>query len=315
MVPHPQIAQISCNRATKNSDTVSVSIGSIKLRNPTLLASGILGSTSTSLRRVALAGAGGIVTKSIGVTKSEGYAGPNLVELECGFLNAMGLPNPSYKEFILELREVKGIGIPIIVSVFGSNVAEFVEVAKGVNNEAHALELNLSCPHVKGYGADIGNDAKLVSQIVKKVKQSSKIPVWVKLTAHSDIITIGKKAKDAGADALVAINTLRATVIDIESGYPILGNKVGGLSGTAIKPIALRCVYDLYHLEIPIIGVGGISTWQDAIEFILAGATAVQIGSAVYKDITIFRKISRGIAKYLQRRGKSLTEIRGAAHR
>ena len=293
---------------------ISVSAGGVKLKNPTILASGILGSTGASLRRIAKCGAGAVVTKSIGVEEREGYAGPNLIRLEHGFLNAMGLPNPSYKNFLPELREAKKGGVPVIASIFGKNKEEFVEVAEGLSRDADALELNLSCPHARGYGADIGCDAPLVGKIVKDVKKAVSIPVWVKLTLHSDITLVGRTAARAGADALVAINTVRATAIDIESGYPMLGNKVGGLSGAAIKPIALRCVYDLYPVGIPIIGVGGVSSWQDAVEFILAGASAVQIGSAVYDNIKIFSEVSKGITKYLERKKMTLEGIRRSAH-
>jgi len=279
---------------------ISVSAGGVKLKNPTILASGILGSTGASLRRIAKCGAGAVVTKSIGVEEREGYAGPNLIRLEHGFLNALGLAK-------------KG-GVPVIASIFGKNKEEFVEVAEGLSRDADALELNLSCPHARGYGADIGCDAPLVGKIVKDVKKAVSIPVWVKLTLHSDITLVGRTAARAGADALVAINTVRATAIDIESGYPMLGNKVGGLSGAAIKPIALRCVYDLYPVGIPIIGVGGVSSWQDAVEFILAGASAVQIGSAVYDNIKIFSEVSKGITKYLERKKMTLEGIRRSAH-
>lgn len=293
---------------------ISVSVGDLKLKNPTILASGILGSTGASLCRVAKCGAGALVTKSIGVDEREGYVGPNLVKLEHGFLNAMGLPNPSYKNFLPELREAKKGGVPVIASIFGKNREEFAEVAEALAKDADALELNLSCPHAEGYGADIGCDAPLVGDIVRSVKKVADVPVWVKLTLHSDVSLVGRTAIHAGADALVAINTVRATAIDIESGYPLLGNKVGGLSGAAIKPIALRCVYDLYPLGIPIIGAGGVSSWQDAVEFVLAGASAVQIGSAVYDHITIFSGVSKGMAKYLERKKVTLDKIRGSAH-
>ncbi len=295
---------------------ISVEIGSLSLKNPTILAAGILGTAASSLNRVASLGAGAVVTKSIGVAPREGYAGPVIVQTECGFLNAMGLPNPSYKEFREEIKLVKK-KVKVIASIFGGSVKEFIEVAAGIcSAKPSALELNLSCPHAKGYGADIGTDPELVRRITRAVKKEVEIPVWVKLTPNvTDIVEIGRAAERGGADGIVAINTLRGMAIDIESGYPILSNKIGGLSGKAIKPVAVRCVYELYeNLNIPIIGVGGISNWRDAIEFIMAGATAVQIGTAVYSDLTVFKQICSGIKAYLKEKKCTLEEIRGKAH-
>jgi dihydroorotate dehydrogenase (NAD+) catalytic subunit len=297
---------------------VSVEIGSLHLKNPTILASGVLGTAASSLIRIASLGAGAVVTKSIGLKPREGYPGPVVVETECGFLNAMGLPNPSYKEFNEEIKLVKKAKVTVIASIFGGSVKEFVEVAAGVNKvKPSAFELNLSCPHAKGYGVDLGIDPKLVRQITKAVKKAVEAPVWVKLTPNvTDIVEIGKAAQKGGADAIVAINTIKGMAIDIESGYPILSNKIGGLSGKAIKPVAIRCVYELYeNLDIPIIGVGGISNWRDALEFIMAGAVAVQIGTAVYSDLMVFQQICNGIKAYLKEKKCTLEDIRGKAHK
>ncbi|MEM2924746.1 MAG: dihydroorotate dehydrogenase [Methanocellales archaeon] len=296
---------------------IRVEIGSLSLKNPTILAAGILGTSASSLNRIASLGAGAVVTKSIGSKPREGYPNPVVVQTECGLLNAMGLPNPSYKEFKWEIKRVKKEGVTVIASIFGNSVEEFIEVATGIcKAKPSALELNLSCPHAKGYGADVGTDPELVRKITRSVKKEVEIPVWVKLTPNvTDIVEIGRAAERGGADAIVAINTLRGMAIDIESGYPILSNKIGGLSGKGIKPIAIRCVYELYeNLDIPIIGVGGISNWRDAIEFIMAGAIAVQIGTAVYSDLNIFQQICSGIKTYLKEKKCTLEEIRGKAH-
>jgi dihydroorotate dehydrogenase (NAD+) catalytic subunit len=228
----------------------------------------------------------------------------------------MGLPNPSYKEFSQELEIAKQAGVPVIASIFGANEAEFKEVADGLPG-ASAYELNVSCPHARGYGMQVGTDPALVRSITRAVKSTVKAPVWVKLTPNvTDITAIGTAAQEGGADAVVAINTLKAMAIDIDSGYPILGNIHGGLSGPAIKPIAVRCVYDLYDvLDIPVIGAGGISTWADAIEFMMAGAAAVEIGSAVYGGIEVFAEVSMGISDYLGRKGMTLEELVGRSHR
>jgi dihydroorotate dehydrogenase (NAD+) catalytic subunit len=292
----------------------------IKLKNPTILAAGVLGTTGASLCRVAReGGAGAIVTKSIGPTPNTGHPNPSMVKLDCGFLNAMGLPNPSYPSFLQELEIAKkDCGVPVIASIFGGSPAEFMEVAEGLlPAKPDAFELNVSCPHAEGYGAAVGTNPCLVEAITAAVKDIVNVPVWVKLTPNvSDITSIGTAAESGGADAVVAINTLKGMAIDIESGYPVLGNRSGGLSGKAVKPVAVKCVYDLYTaLEIPVIGVGGLSSWQDAVEMMMAGAAAVQVGSAVYDRLDIFSEISTGIEAFLQRKGYSnVKELIGLSH-
>jgi dihydroorotate dehydrogenase (NAD+) catalytic subunit len=296
------------------------SLTGLKLKNPTILAAGVLGTTGASLCRVAREGrAGAVVTKSIGPTPKAGHSNPSMVKLDCGFLNAMGLPNPSYPGFLQELETAKkDSGVPVIASIFGGTPAEFKEVAEGLlPGKPDAFELNVSCPHAEGYGAAIGSNPCLVEAVTAAVKDVVNVPVWVKLTPNvSDITCIGNAAESGGADAVVAINTLKGMAIDIESGYPILGNRSGGLSGKAVKPVAVKCVYDLYSaLEIPVIGVGGISSWQDAVEMMMAGASAVQIGSAVYDRLDIFSETSTGIEAFLQRKGYSdVKKLIGLAH-
>jgi len=204
--------------------------------------------------------------------------------------------------------------VPVIASIFGASPDEFSEISGSL--QADAFELNVSCPHACGYGAQVGSDPALVEEITKAVKNATSAPVWVKLTPNvTDIKSIGLAAQRGGADAVVAINTVRAMAIDIESGYPILGNKFGGLSGRVIKPISIKCVYDLYEaLQNPVIGVGGISDWHDAVEFIMAGARAVQIGSAVGNNINIFNDISSCMEAFLEEKGWTLDEIYGMAH-
>jgi dihydroorotate dehydrogenase (NAD+) catalytic subunit len=292
----------------------------LKLKNPTILAAGVLGTTGASLCRIAREGrAGAVVTKSIGPTPKTGHSNPSMVKLDCGFLNAMGLPNPSYPGFLQELEIAKKeSGVPVIASIFGGTAAEFTEVAEGLlPAKPDAFELNVSCPHAEGYGAAVGSNPCLVEAITAAVKDVSDVPVWVKLTPNvSDITCIGTAAESGGADAVVAINTVKGMAIDIESGYPVLGNRSGGLSGKAVKPVAVKCVYDLYTaLEIPIIGVGGVSSWQDAVEMMMAGASAVQVGSAVYDRVDIFSEISTGIETFLQRKGYSdVNKLIGLSH-
>ncbi len=292
----------------------------LKMKHPTILAAGILGTTGASLCRVALeGGADAVVTKSIGFMPKKGHQNPTIVQLECGFLNAMGLPNPSYPDFLQELKIAKKYsGVPVIASIFGGTVVEFMEIAEGLlPGKPDAFELNVSCPHSEGYGAAVGSDPCLVEAITAAVKDIVNVPVWVKLTPNvSDITCIGNAAESGGADAVVAINTLKGMAIDIESGYPILGNRSGGLSGKAVKPVAVKCIYDLYTtLKIPVIGVGGVSCWQDAVEMMMAGAAAVQVGSAVYERIDIFSEINKGIKAFLQRKSYSnVKKLIGLSH-
>lgn len=295
-------------------------IAGLKLANPTMLAAGILGLTGSSLRSVVEAGAGAVVTKSVGLKPREGYPNPTVVEVECGLLNAVGLPNPGIHNFGEEIREVKETGVPIIVSVYGYSSEEFAEVAKiAIEAGADALELNVSCPHIEETGAEIGSNPELVAEVVGEVKKKVDKPVFVKLTPNvANIAEIARAAVEAGADAITAINTVRAMAIEIETTRPLLANRIGGLSGPAIKPIAVRCVYEIYReVDVPVIGCGGITTWRDAVEFMLAGASAVQIGTAIaFKGLGVFKSVTRGINAYVRKRGfGSVREIVGLSHR
>ena len=299
---------------------LSVEVAGMKLRNPLILASGILGITPGTLKRVERAGAGAVTTKTITKEKKSGYGNPVIVELEYGLLNAMGLPNPGVKYFLEEMKEMKKmLEIPLIVSIAGSTPDEYAYLAKIISHAgADAIELNLSCPHVEKTGVEVGSDPDMVYDIVKNVKIASNKPILVKLSAMTpSIVEIGKAAVDGGADGIVAINTIRAMAIDIYARRPILSNKFGGLSGPAIKPIAVRCVYELYEaVRVPIIGAGGILNWQDAVEFILAGATAVEVGTAIaIRDLNIFREIKEGLIRYMIEEGfNSIKELIGIAH-
>jgi dihydroorotate dehydrogenase (NAD+) catalytic subunit len=300
---------------------LSVDLAGLRLSNPTMLASGILGYTSETLESIAKGGAAAVVTKSVGLKPRSGYTNPTVVQTSSGLINAMGLPNPGIREFASEIRRARKIlAVPLIVSVYGFSTEEYVTVAKEATSAgADAVELNVSCPHVKETGSEIGQSPKTLEQVVRKVKAALDRPVFVKLSPNvTDIADVAETAAKAGADALVAINTVKAMAIDAETTMPILGNKRGGLSGSAIKPIAIRCVYDIYErVKLPIIGCGGITTWNDAVEFLLAGASAVQIGTAMAtKGRSVFRVVSRGVDAYLKRKGfGSVNEIVGLSHR
>jgi len=295
-------------------------LAGLKLANPTILASGIMGLSAESLSNIVMGGAGAIVTKSIGLKPRKGYTNPTIVQVDCGLINAMGLPNPGIKEFINELRQTKDFSVPIVVSVYGFSAEEYALVTKkAVDAGAEAVELNVSCPHVEETGSEIGQNPEILAKVVKKVKTSVEKPVLVKLSPNiTNITENAEAAANAGADALTAINTVKAMAIDTETTMPILSNKTGGLSGPAIKPIAVRCVYEIYECtKLPIIGCGGITNWRDAVEFLLAGATAIQIGTAIAeKGPNIFKDITHGINTYLKRKGfKSVKEIVGLSHR
>jgi dihydroorotate dehydrogenase (NAD+) catalytic subunit len=304
-----------------NNNPLNVHIAGLEIGNSTLLASGILGYTAESLQRVVEGGAGAVVTKSVGVAPRMGYANPTVVQANDGLINAMGLPNPGIDEYFDEIIHAKAVvQVPLIVSVFGYSGDEYAQVAqKAVDAGADAVELNVSCPHVKLTGSEIGQNPALLKEVVSKVKAALREPVIVKLSPNvTDIVKTAKAAIQAGADALTAINTLKALAIDAETALPILSNVRGGLSGPAIKPVALRCVYDLYEqVKTPIIGCGGITTWQDAVEFLLAGASAVQIGTAVaLENPDVFQAINHGVKTYLKKKHyKNVQEVVGVAHR
>lgn len=304
----------------QESTRLEVEVAGLKLRNPTMLASGILGLTSNTLREVAKAGAGAVVTKSIGLKPREGYKNPTMVQVDCGLINAMGLPNPGIHRFREEIENARDLQVPFIVSVYGFSPEEYIEAASvAAEAGADAVELNLSCPHVEGTGSEIGQNPMMVAEVINGVKRNVGKPVLAKLTPNvSNIVDVAMAAAEAGADALTAINTARSMAIDIETTRPILANKIGGLSGATIKPIAVRCVYEICEaVKVPIIGCGGISTWQDAVEFMLAGASAVQIGTAIaYKGLEVFGLVAEGITDYLRRKGhRCVEEIVGLSHR
>ena len=299
--------------------TLSTSIGTLALERPTILASGILGISLDIFERLYRSGAGAVVTKSLSKEPWDGYVNPTIFSVKGGgWLNAVGLANPGATEFSNMIS--KSHEVPIIVSLVGSTEDDFDFMVKQFENcKISAYELNLSCPHVAKVGLEVGDDVELVKKIVKKVKSNTNVPVIAKvgLGTTNYLDTVGA-ACEAGADGITAINTIRAMAIDVETQKPILSNKIGGLSGTPIKPIAVRCVYEISSkFDVPIIGCGGISTWQDAVEFILAGASAVQFGSVLGEHWTeVFAEINNGIKNYMDKNGYSkMSEMIGNAKR
>ena len=304
-----------------SGDLLRVDLAGLSLANPTMLASGILGYTAVTLETVAKGGAGAVVTKSVGLKRRKGYANPTVVQTDCGLVNAMGLPNPGIDEFENEIREAKAtLNVPLIVSLYGFSAEEYATVAsKAVIAGADAVELNVSCPHVKETGSEIGQDSRVLGEVVREVKNRVRKPVFVKLSPNvTDVTEIAEAAVRAGADGLTVMNTVKAMAIDVETALPILANRVGGLSGKAIRPIAVRHIYDVCeHVKVPVVGCGGVEDWRDAVEFILAGASAVQIGTAVATEgPSVFRQVAKGIDTYLKRKGfKSVKDVVGLSHR
>ncbi|MFQ5909326.1 MAG: dihydroorotate dehydrogenase [Thermoplasmata archaeon] len=298
---------------------LSVEISGLTLKNPIMLASGILGETGSSLMRVARAGAGAVVTKSIGPEPREGYPNPTVVELEAGIINAVGLANPGIDAYLEEMEVARHGGVPVIGSVFGKNEGEMSEVARLMEEAgASAIELNLSCPHARNVGAELGRDPETVGSVVSVVKNCVRVPVFAKISPNvTDVVDAGLAVANSRGDGIVAINTVKAMAISPETGRPVLSNKIGGLSGPAIKPIGVRCVYELYeNVDVPIIGVGGILTGKDALEYLMAGATAVQIGSAAYyRGIEVFGRVVNEIERFLDEYGYgSVKDVVGMAH-
>ncbi len=295
-------------------------IASMRFDPPVILASGVMGQTSSSMLKMHEYGMGGIVTKSIGLEPRAGHPNPTMVELDTGLLNAMGLPNPGIEDFLPELKSlISKVDIPIIASIFGSNREEFIDLAgKMEANGVDAIELNLSCPHAEGYGASIGSNPDLSGDVVDGVVSVTDVPILAKLPPLSDVSVTAKSVEHEGADAIVAINTVKAMALNFETRLPILGNRYGGYSGPGIKPVGLRCVYELFEaVDIPIIGCGGITRGRDALEYILAGASALQVGSAVYyRGREAAKLISEEMIDLMDEQDiKDIHSLIGAAHR
>jgi len=298
---------------------LSTSVCGLTLANPTILAAGVLDETGKTMKTVASAGAGALVTKSIGKSPRPGHANPCVVELDCGLLNAMGLPNPGIEAYREEIAIALEAGVPVIGSVFGGDESEIAEVASIMQDcGVAAVELNLSCPHAKGLGAEIGSAPEKVESVCRETKNTVDIPVFAKLTPNThSVAELAKAAERGRADGLVAINTVKGMAISPEARMPALANKFGGLSGPAVKPVGLRCVYEIFEaVDIPVIGVGGISNGRDAVEYIMAGASAVQIGTAVWRQgLSVFRTTCDDISEFMDQNGiATLTEMVGAAH-
>ena len=299
------------------------------LRSPLVLASGIWGTTVSLLQRAAEAGCGAVTAKSCGPTPRAGHVNPTCLDWGSGLINAIGLANPGVESEVGLLDKARpvldGIGVPLIASIFAGTAEEFGEVAAMIAQARPSyIEVNISCPNVHSeFGEPFAANAKSAAAVTRHVKDAVSalgIPVIVKLAPNVPSVTqIAHAVIEAGADALCAINTMPGLIIDIESGQPILQNISGGISGPALKPIALKCVYDLYRTfpKTPIIGTGGVTNGRDALEMVMAGATLVGVGSAIYyRGPNAICDIRQEFNQWLEARGiTDLDEIRGQAHR
>ncbi len=299
---------------------LSTSIAGVKLKNPTILSSGILGTSPDPIKRAFENNAGAATIKSIGPEPRDGNNNPSVIDFGHGLLNAVGLPGPGYKNMDVEFNELSKIKEPVIWSIYGNDIKDFVNITKYIlKYNPKIIELNISCPN-KENGMLFSQDKKSAAKVTKSVKQVAKKTVVIpKLSPNvTNIVEIAVACEKAGADAINAINTMQAMVINIDAKKPVLYYKKGGMSGPAIKPIAVRCVYDIYeNIKIPIIGTGGITNGRDTIEMIQAGSSAVGIGSAVYyHGINVFQKIVSEIREWMQENDYNLIkELIGIAHK
>ncbi len=296
---------------------LSVTIAGVRFSNPVLCAAGPLGHGREFAQVVDLQAFGGFVTKSITLEPRAGNPRPDLVEVDGGFLNSVGLRNPGLAAFLTkDLPFLRALGIPIVASIAAHSTAEFCELARWLEEAEGiaALELNVSCPNVAN-GLVFGTDPDLLRELVRAVRAMVRRPLFVKLTPNvTDIVAVARAAAQAGADALCLINTLLGMAIDVRTRRPKLGGITGGLSGPAIRPVAVRMVFEVSRsVPIPLIGMGGIETAEHAAEFFLAGASAVAVGSATLKNPRVAQEIVEGLRDYLLAQGMgSIGELVGA---
>lgn len=299
---------------------LSIKLPGLDLKNPVMPASGCFGFGREYSQFYDLSQLGAVIMKAATGTKRYGNPTPRVAETPAGMLNAIGLQNPGVDRIIeREVPFLSSFNIPVIANVAGSTVEEYERVAEAFNDtdQVHALELNISCPNVKEGGVQFGTDPEMAANVTKRVKQVSKHPVYVKLSPNvTNIVEMAKAVEAVGADGLTMINTLIGMQINLKSKRPLIANKTGGLSGAAIKPVAIRMVYEVYeHVSIPIIGMGGIYTAEDALEFLLAGASAVAVGTANFQNPFVCPEIIEALPSVLEQYGfHSVEEAIGKGH-
>ncbi|RWX51778.1 dihydroorotate oxidase B, catalytic subunit [Candidatus Electrothrix marina] len=305
------------NLAPCGMPDLRVQIGSLALRNPVMTASGTFGYAREFANLVDLDRLGGIIVKGISLQPKPGNPPPRIVETACGMLNAIGLENVGVDRFITgKMPYLRKLSTPVVVNILGDSVEEYSEIARRLDGAegVAALEVNISCPNVKKGGVAFGTVPEMAARVTEAVRRFTTLPLIVKLSPNvTDIVLMARAVADAGADAVSLINTLIGMAIDPVSRRPRLANVIGGLSGPAIKPVALRMVWQVAQaVSLPVIGIGGITTAADALEFLLAGASAVQVGTANFYDPSAAENIVQGLNDYLQEQGEDrLVDIIG----
>lgn len=300
---------------------LNVKLPGLDLKNPIMPASGTFGFGEEFENLYDLNILGSAMLKAATIKERVGNPTPRVCETYGGMLNAIGLQNPGIDVIMKnKLALWDKYNVPIIANIAGNNIEEYVEVAQIISKHknVHALELNISCPNVKHGGIAFGTDPNMVYEVTKRVKQASSVPVYVKLSPNvSDIVKMAKAAEEAGADGITMINTLVGMRLDLKTGKPILANKTGGFSGPAIKPVAIRMIYEVYkNVNIPIIGMGGIKNAYDVLEFLYAGASAVAIGTMNLVNPYICKEIIEDLPRVLQEYGfKDINDAIGYAHK
>lgn len=298
--------------------SLNVNAGGIPLKNPVMTASGTFGYGQEFHELIDLGRLGGIIVKGLALTPTPGNPPPRIVETPCGMLNAIGLENIGIEAFIKDkLPFLKGFPTPVIVNIYGKTVDEYVALAARIDGEKHiaGIEVNISCPNVKAGGVAFGVDKCAAADVVERVRKQTSKPLMVKLSPNvTDIVEIARSVEDAGADSVSLINTITGMAIDIHKRKPVLGNITGGLSGPAIKPVALRMVWQVARaVKIPVIGIGGIVTAEDAIEFLIAGATAIQVGTANFINPRATIDIIEGIESFMEKEQlRTISELTGS---
>lgn len=285
---------------------LDVNIGGIRMKNPVMVASGTFGYGSEYAGLVDLNRLGAIVVKGIRTEPCEGNRTPRMVEVPGGLVNAIGLQGPGVDQFVSDYMPfLRKYDVPVIVNIWGKTIAEYAEVARRLDgvNGVRGLEVNISCPNIKQGGLAFGTDPRMARRVVAAVRKGTRLPVIPKLSPNvSNVGAFARAVEEAGADAVSLINTLPAMVIDVETRRPVLANVVGGLSGPAVHPVAVKMVWEAAKaVKIPVIGMGGITGPREALEFIIAGASAVAVGTANFTDPTTALRVIAGIEEYLRR--------------
>ncbi len=297
---------------------LKIKIKNLEFKNPVILASGTCGYGEEMKPFINVEDLGGIAIKGLSLKEREGNPSPRISETPCGMINAIGLQNVGVDSFIEgKLPFLSGLNTHIIVNIYGEKIEEYLKIAEKLNeiDSISAIEVNVSCPNVEKGGIEFGKDREMVFALVSSLKKITNIPIFVKLTPESNVISVAQEAEKAGADAVTLINTVPAMIIDTRQKKPFLAAKKGGLSGPCMYPIALKIVYDVYEkINIPIIGVGGIYNTDVALQYMMAGASLIQIGTANLVNPYVSLEIIEGIKKYAEIENITIFDIVGIAH-